>query len=218
MGGPLEFFLHFDSHLGEMITAYGPWIYGILFAIVFCETGLVIFPFLPGDSLLFAAGIFSRPGDARLDPWLLSGIFISAAFLGDNLNYQLGRIFGQKLFKNEKSRIFRRSHLDKTHEFYEKYGPKAVILARFVPFVRTFSPFVAGMGSMSFGRFLGFSVLGSVLWVLAFVWTGHLFGSIPFVRERFPLIALGIVAISVVPVAIEFVRHRLRNRAKRQAA
>lgn len=209
---PVELLLHVDEHLRELLMQFGGWTYGMLFGIVFCETGLVIMPFLPGDSLLFAAGALARKYPQYLSPVLLSLIFVAAAFLGDNVNYQLGRLFGVKLFRREDSKLFKRSHLDKTHAFFERHGPKAVILARFVPIVRTFSPFVAGMGAMSFGKFLGYSVLGSLLWVGVFVWGGYLFGSV--FEKHFTLVVLGIILMSVLPMAFEFWRHRrAANRA-----
>lgn len=215
ISGVVDFFLHIDRHLAELIAEYGTGIYGILFIVIFCETGLVVTPFLPGDSLLFAGGVLSRTMP-QLNVWLLSGVIIVAAFLGDNVNYFLGRKFGAKLFRNEKSKIFKRENLEKTHAFFERYGGKTIIIARFVPIVRTFAPFVAGMGSMTYRRFIGYSICASLLWVLICVGAGYAFGSIPAVRDNFTIAILGMVAVSLIPAFTEFIRHR-RNRAKRES-
>jgi membrane-associated protein len=209
----LDLFLHLDKHMGRLIEQYGPWTYGILFLIVFLETGFVVTPFLPGDSLLFAAGIFAYGDTGRLNLWLLYLIFFSAALAGDNVNYQVGRLLGRKLFRNPKSKFFKRENLDKTHTFMERYGPKAIILARFVPIVRTFTPFVAGMGAMTFSRFIGYSVLGAVLWVGVCVTAGYWFGQIPVVRENFTIAILAIVTVTVIPIVVEALRHRARAKA-----
>lgn len=204
----LDFFLHLDKHLAELITTYGDWIYGILFATIFAETGLVVMPILPGDSLLFAAGLFSHPERGNLSAPLLIGLLSLAAICGDNVNYWVGKLFGEKLFRHENSKLFKRSHLDKTHAFFERHGPKTIILARFVPIVRTFTPFVAGMGAMTYPRFLGFSVFAAFFWVGICVGAGHFFGGIEIVRRNFAVAALAIVAISVLPMVVEVVRHR----------
>ena len=195
--------LHLDSYLPHLVSQYGTGIYGILFGIVFCETGLVVLPFLPGDSLLFASGALNL-----LSTPLLYPLFFVAALCGDNLNYWLGRTLGRKLFSNESSKFFNRGHLRKTETFFERYGTKAVILARFVPVVRTFAPFVAGMGCMAYGRFLAFSVIGAALWVGICVTAGRLFGQIPAVHKHFELVVLAIVAVSLLPLAVEYVNHR----------
>ena len=208
----LDFFLHLDDHLGRLIEQYGPWIYLILFLVVFCETGLVVTPFLPGDTLLFAAGIFAHEDNGGLSIWLLYLVFAGAALCGDNVNYQVGRLLGRKLFNKPNSRFFKRENLDKTHEFLERHGPKAIILARFVPIVRTFMPFVAGMGTMTFARFIGYSVAGALLWVLVCVTAGYLFGNIPVVKENFAIAVLGLVAVSLLPIAFEWIRHRRKVR------
>ncbi|BBO23005.1 MAG: membrane protein [Chthonomonadaceae bacterium] len=205
----IDLLLNLDSHLEGVIAQYGPWVYGILFAIVFMETGLVVTPFLPGDTLLFAAGIFSQP-DGGLNLWLVALTFLFAALAGDNVNYQIGRLLGRRLFRNENSRVFKRSHLDRTHAFFERYGGKTIILARFVPIVRTFTPFVAGMGAMTFSRFIVYSVSGALLWVVVCVGAGYLFGRIPVVRDNFAVAVLGIIGVSLIPAAIEFIRHRRR--------
>lgn len=204
----LDFFLHLDDHLGRLIEQYGPWVYLILFVVVFCETGFVVTPFLPGDTLLFAAGIFAHPDNGGLNVWLLYLVFAVAALCGDNVNYQVGRLLGRKLFNKPNSRFFKRQNLDKTHEFLERHGPKAIILARFVPIVRTFMPFVAGMGTMTFARFIGYSIAGALLWVLVCVTAGYLFGNIPVVKENFAVAVIGLVAVSLLPIAVEWIRHR----------
>ena len=196
----IDFFIHLDTHLAELISKYGTGTYLILFLIIFAETGLVVMPLLPGDSLLFAAGIFARLGD--LNPWLLTGLLIVAAILGDTVNYWVGKRIGPKAFTSE-SRFFKRKYLDQTRGFYARHGGKTIILARFVPIVRTFAPFVAGVGEMHYGRFLAYNVVGGVVWVTLLVWAGYLFGDIPVVRERFELVILGIIGISVLPIAIE---------------
>ena len=196
----IDFFIHLDTHLAEIISKYGTETYVILFLIIFAETGLVVMPLLPGDSLLFAAGIFARLGD--LNPWLLTGLLIVAAILGDTVNYWVGKRIGPKAFTSE-SRFFKRKYLDQTRGFYARHGGKTIILARFVPIVRTFAPFVAGVGEMHYGRFLAYNVVGGVVWVTLLVWAGYLFGDIPVVRERFELVILGIIGISVLPIAIE---------------
>ncbi|MBI5707202.1 MAG: DedA family protein [Armatimonadetes bacterium] len=214
----LDYALHLDRHLLEAIQQYGPWVYGILFLIVFCETGLVITPFLPGDTLLFAAGILANSKGDGLNFWLLWVVFIGAALAGDNVNYQLGRLIGKKLFNNEKSKIFKKSNLDQTHAFFEKHGGKTIILARFVPIVRTFAPFVAGMGAMTYMRFLGYSIFAAFLWVAVCMGAGYLFGGIEAVRENFALAVLGLVGFSLIPYAIEFIKWRARKKQNRAAS
>jgi membrane-associated protein len=203
---PIDFILHVDAHLLELVQQYGLWVYAILFLVIFAETGLVVTPFLPGDSLLFAIGALAATG--VLDPVLSSLLIISAAFLGDNTNYWAGRTIGPRVFADENSRIFRRSYLEKTEAFYNRYGSRTVIIARFVPIVRTFAPFVAGMGRMHYGRFIGFSAIGSLLWVAICLGGGYLFGNLPFVRDNFTVVVLGIIAISVLPALIEVIRAR----------
>lgn len=209
----MDFFRHLNDWFVGAIAHYGTGIYTILFSIVFCETGLIFLPFLPGDSLLFTAGAFSGPNPdgsmtGRLSLPLLYALFFTAALLGDNVNYLVGRSFGRRLFQHEKSRFFNRKNLHKTEQFFEKYGVKAIILARFVPIVRTFSPFVAGMGDMPYSRFLTFSVIGAALWVGLCVTAGHLFGSLPWVKKNFEVVVLGIVFVSVVPMIVEILNHR----------
>jgi membrane-associated protein len=199
----LDFFIHLDVHLAEITTRYGVWTYAILFLIVFCETGLVITPFLPGDSLLFAAGAISALGS--LDPVLLSVLLIIAAIIGDTVNYWIGSWIGPRAFAGE-HRFLKREYLERTHAFYVKHGGKTIILARFVPIIRTFAPFVAGVGAMHYPRFLAFNVVGALLWVGIFVPIGYFFGNLPQVKEHFSLVILGIIILSVLPMVIEIVR------------
>jgi membrane-associated protein len=196
----IDFILHVDDHLQELINAYGSWTYAILFLIVFCETGLVITPFLPGDSLLFAAGALTV--GTTLNVHLLVILLITAAIIGDAVNYTIGRFFGEKLFANPESRIFRQDYLRRTEAFYEKYGGATIIIARFLPILRTFAPFVAGMGKMSYQRFAFFNVVGAVLWVVSFTYAGHFFGNLPVVKENFTLLIFGIIIVSVMPMVI----------------
>jgi membrane-associated protein len=210
----VDFFLHLDQHLAEVIQRYGPSTYALLFLIVFLETGLVVTPLLPGDSLLFAAGSFAGLGVLRL--WPLFFLLSAAAILGDTVNYAIGARLGPKVFHYPKSRFFNPEHLKKTHTFYEKYGGKTIIIARFVPIVRTFAPFVAGIGEMSYARFLAYNVTGGILWVSACLFSGYFFGNLPLVKQNFSLVVIAIVFISLLPAVIEYLRHRAQ--AKRQAA
>ena len=198
--------LHLDRHLGALLQQYGTWIYVLLFLIVFCETGLVVTPFLPGDSLLFVAGALWAAAD--LQPAALAATLVIAAVAGDNVNYWAGRYFGPRVFRWEDSRIFNRRALDYTRAFYHRHGGKTVVIARWLPLVRTFAPFVAGIGRMSYPRFLLFSVGGGVLWVVTLVYAGFFFGNIPVVRQNLSLVILAIVAISLMPLAIGILRHR----------
>jgi membrane-associated protein len=203
----IDIFLHLDKHLGEIIQSYGVWTYTILFLIVFCETGLVVTPFLPGDSLLFAAGTFAARGD--LNVLLLFAIICVAAIVGDTVNYWIGHYIGPKIFHKENVRFLNKKHLERTHEFYEKYGGKTIIIARFIPIIRTFAPFVAGIGSMSYLRFIAYNIAGGVLWVAICVFGGYFFGNLEIVRRNFSLVIIAIVLISVLPIVIEFARHKL---------
>jgi len=205
----VDFFLHLDTHLAEIIREYGTWTYAILFLIVFAETGLVVMPLLPGDSLLFAAGTFAALGD--LNPVLLILLLIAAAILGDTVNYWVGNRIGARAFSGN-VRFLKREYLERTQRFYERHGGKTIILARFVPIVRTFAPFVAGVGTMSYPRFLAYNVIGAIVWVTGFVTIGYLFGNIPAVKERFSLVILAIIAVSVLPIAIEIVKGWLGGR------
>ena len=209
----LDLFLHLDEHLREFTQQYGSWTYGILFAIVFCETGLVVTPILPGDSLLFAAGYVASLGS--LDIWILGALLIVAAIAGDTVNYHLGYFLGPRVLRGDARRWLNASHLERTHRFFERYGAVTIILARFVPIVRTFAPFVAGIGAMAYRKFLVYNVIGGILWVVLFLGAGYWFGNIPLVKDNFPLVVMAIVFISVMPMVIEFVRARA---AKRKAS
>lgn len=205
----IDFVLHLDVHLSELIQNYGLWTYLILFAVIFCETGLVVTPFLPGDSLIFAAGTFAARGDLKVG--LLFVLLAAAAVIGDTVNYWVGKIIGPKVFQKENSRIFKKRYLDQTHAFYEKYGAETIIIARFVPIVRTFAPFVAGIGRMTYGKFLSYNVVGGVAWVALFTFGGYFFGNIPFVKKNFSLVIIAIILISLVPVLYEFLKHRKKK-------
>ena len=207
----IDFILHIDQHLVNIVQTYHLWTYAILFLIIFCETGLVVTPFLPGDSLLFVAGAIAALPEMPLDVNLLVLIVFAAAFLGDSCNYAIGHFFGEKLFSNPDSRIFKRSYLDKTHEFYRKYGGKTIVIARFVPIVRTFAPFVAGMGKMHYTWFLTYNALGGALWVAIFCYTGYLFGDQPFVQDNLKLLIVAIIVISVLPAVFEVLRAKMKN-------
>lgn len=207
----LDFILHVDVHLQSLMNNYGLWVYAILFLIIFCETGLVVTPFLPGDSLLFAAGALTV--GTALDVNLLAGALIVAAVLGNITNYTIGHFFGERLFQNPNSRIFRRDHLDKTQAFFAKHGGKTIIMTRFLPIVRTFAPFVAGMGAMTYQRFMAFNFVGGLLWVVSFVYAGHFFGNLPAIRQNFTLLIVGIIVISVLPIVIGGVRQRMKRAA-----
>lgn len=202
----IDIFLHLDRHLADITRDYGTWTYLVLFLIVFCETGLVVTPFLPGDSLLFAAGAIASLGG--LNPLYLFLALTIAAIVGDTVNYAVGHYMGPKVFQRESSRFFKKEYLEKTHAFYEKHGGKTVIIARFVPIIRTFAPFVAGIGSMSYSRFLLYNVTGAVLWVGIFVSGGYYFGNLPLVKKNFTLVIIIIIVLSIMPGIIEFLRHR----------
>jgi membrane-associated protein len=205
----VDVFLHLDTHLASVIQTYGTFTYVILFTIIFCETGLVVMPILPGDSLLFAAGAFAAIGELNI--WVMFGLLSVAAILGDTVNYWIGHYIGPKAFHYPKSRLFNPDHLRKTHEFYERHGGKTIILARFMPIVRTFAPFVAGIGAMSYPQFILYNVVGGVAWVAICTFAGYYFGNIPFVREHFELVIIAIVVLSVMPMVIEYLRHRART-------
>jgi len=203
----IDFILHIDQHLVHLSDQYGPWIYAILFVVIFCETGLVVTPFLPGDSLLFAAGGIAAIGGMNIHIMVL--LLLTAAILGDAANFMIGKYFGQKLFANPDSKIFRRSYLEKTHAFYEKHGGKTIIIARFVPIVRTFAPFVAGMGDMHYGTFIRYNIIGAVLWVLSFSYAGYFFANIPVVKNNLGLVMAAIIVISILPAVVEVIRAKL---------
>lgn len=209
---PLDLILHLDAYLDLLVTNYGPWIYAILFAVIFCETGLVVMPFLPGDSLLFIAGAVAAGGG--MDPVLLAGLLMIAAILGDSTNYVIGRTAGERLFNNPNSKIFRRDYLQRTHDFYERHGGKTVTMARFLPILRTFAPFVAGIARMHYPRFLGFSIAGTLLWVGGLVTLGYFFGNVPFIKQHLSLMVVGIILLSLVPMIIGLLRTRLGRTAK----
>jgi membrane-associated protein len=211
----VDFFLHLDRHLAQVIASYGAYTYGLLFVIVFLETGLVVTPLLPGDSLLFAAGTFAALGSLNIG--LLFLLLSIAAILGDTVNYAIGAYLGPKVFHFPKSRFFNPEHLRRTHEFYEKYGGKTIIIARFIPIIRTFAPFVAGIGAMSYARFLAYNVIGGILWVAVCLFAGYFFGNQPFVKKNFSLVILAIMVISVLPAAVEYLRHRYSARRSRAA-
>ncbi|EZI30354.1 DedA family protein [Pseudomonas extremaustralis] len=211
---PLDLILHLDVYLDLLVTNYGLWIYAILFLVIFCETGLVVMPFLPGDSLLFIAGAVAAGGG--MDPVLLAGLLMLAAILGDSTNYVIGRTAGERLFSNPNSKIFRRDYLQKTHDFYDKHGGKTVTLARFLPILRTFAPFVAGIAKMPYPRFFGFSVLGTVFWVGGLVTLGYFFGNVPFIKKNLSLLVVFIILLSLVPMIISVFRSRF-GRASSEA-
>lgn len=202
----LDFILHLDTHLAEIIEAYGSLTYAILFLVVFAETGLVVFPFLPGDSLLFAAGALSALGSLHISALLI--ILATAAILGDSVNYWIGNLLGKKIVDNPKITFINQEHIDKTEAFYRKHGGKAVVLARFVPIIRTFAPFVAGVGKMHYQTFFFYNVLGGLIWVGIFTLAGYFFGNLPIIKENFTLAIFAIIAISIVPVVVEYIRHR----------
>jgi membrane-associated protein len=204
----VDIVLHLDRHLSEVIQQYGIWTYLILFLIVFCETGLVVTPFLPGDSLLFAVGTFAALG--ALDLGLVIALLSAAAILGDSSNYAIGATIGPRVFRRDGVRFLNRRHLERTHEFYERYGAKTIVIARFVPIVRTFAPFVAGIGRMRYGHFLFYNVAGALLWILSLVLGGYLFGNIPVVRRNFSLVIFAIIILSILPGIIEVWRQRGR--------
>ena len=202
----LDFILHIDKHLVALTAQYGLWVYAILFLIIFCETGLVVTPFLPGDSLLFASGAVVASSQGSLNIHIIILILLTAAIVGDAVNFMIGKYFGEKLFSNPNSKIFKQEYLSKTHAFYEKYGGKTIILARFVPIVRTFAPFVAGMGNMHYGRFLRYNIIGALAWVLSLTYLGYIFGNLPFVKDNFGKVVIGIIIVSMLPMIVEFVR------------
>lgn len=207
----MNIIFHLDAYLGAFIQQGGLWAYFVLFVIIFAETGLVITPFLPGDSLLFATGAIAASGSLNLF-WLFV-ILSAAAIIGDSVNYAVGHFFGVKLFKNEKSRIFKKEYLERTHDFYNKYGGKTIIIARFVPIIRTFAPFVAGIGKMKYARFFIYNVIGGLLWVSIFVIGGFYFGNIPVMKKNFSLVVVAIIIISIIPAIIEF--FRVKSQAKK---
>ncbi len=208
----ISFIIHIDKHLNTIIQSLGLWSYLLLFAVVFAETGLVVTPFLPGASLRFAAGALAGIGSFNI-LWL-GGVLFAAAVIGDSVNYAVGKLLGDRVFQKSNSRIFKKEYLQKTHNFYEKYGGKTIIFARFVPIVRTFAPFVAGVGKMSYGYFFAYNVIGAFLWVGLFVLGGFFFGNMPIIKENFTLVIFVIIFISILPPIIEYIRHRAPRRVK----
>ena len=207
--GFVDVVLHLDRHMQWLVANYGAWIYLILFAIVFCETGLVVMPFLPGDSMLFVAGTLAAAGDMYIHG--LFALLATASFLGDNTNYWIGRYIGPHAFKREGSRLLNPAHLERTQRFYDRHGAKTIFFARFIPIIRTFAPFVAGIGHMRYGRFLFYSFSGSIAWVGSLSYAGYYFGNMPAVKENLSLVILGIVLLSISPGIVEYLRHRRKT-------
>lgn len=205
----IDFILHIEVHLDYLIQTYHTWTYLILFMIIFCETGVVVLPFLPGDSLLFAIGAFAARGS--FDFWTISLSLLAAAIIGDSLNYTIGKYVGPKVFHKEDSKLFNKAHLIKAQAFYEKYGAKTIIIARFIPIVRTFAPFVAGIGEMTYKKFMTYNVVGAVLWIFSFIPLGYFFGNLPFIQKNFKLVMIAIIVISVLPAVIEFIREKRKK-------
>lgn len=206
----LDFFLHLEHHLDILIQSYGIWVYLILFLIIFCETGLVVTPFLPGDSLLFAVGAFASRGSLDLITVIL--LLIIAAILGDTVNYTIGNLAGEKILAREKIPFLNKKHLEKAHLFYEVYGGKTIIIARFIPIVRTFAPFVAGIGKMTYSKFIIYNIVGGIAWILIFSIGGYLFGNLPFIQRNFKLVIIGIIIVSILPAVVEYIKERRKGR------
>ena len=205
----IDFVLHLDKHLGPVMESLGLWSYLLFFAIIFCETGLVVTPFLPGDSLVFALGTLAAAGSLNI--LVLYAVLCAAAILGDSANYAIGKYFGSIILKKEGAWFLKKEHIAKTHRFYEKYGSKTIVLARFVPIVRTFAPFVAGVGNMSYSHFLTYNIMGGVLWISLFAFGGYFFGNIPMIKENFGLVIIAIIIISILPAVIEVWKERRRQ-------
>ncbi|NPU85644.1 MAG: DedA family protein [Syntrophaceae bacterium] len=205
----IDIFLHLERYISDILRIFGPWTYLVVFLIIFCETGLVVTPILPGDSLLFGLGAFAARGD--LDPVLLVSLLSLAAVLGDTVNYAIGKYVGPRVFHENTSRFLRREYLDRTHAFYERHGGKTIIIARFIPIIRTFAPFVAGIGTMTYRRFLSYNVIGGIAWIVTFVLGGYFFGNLAFVKRNFTLVIMVIIILSVMPGMIEYVRQRKQN-------
>lgn len=209
----IDVVLHLDRHLNQIAADYGTWVYGLLFLIIFAETGLVVAPFLPGDSLLFAVGALAATAGSPVNLPMVCTLLCVAAILGDAVNYAIGKRVGPKIFSAESSWLFNKKHLMEAHEFYERHGGKTIIIARFIPIVRTFAPFVAGIGQMTYFKFALYNVTGGILWVLSFALLGYWFGNLPLVKKYFSLVILGIIVVSVLPVAIELLRARAKGKA-----
>lgn len=212
LNNAMDFIIHLDTHLHDIVLQYGTWTYAILFVVIFCETGFVVTPFLPGDSLLFAAGAIAALG--AIDLSLLIILLATAAITGDTVNYWIGHYVGPKVFHEEHSRLLNKEYLNRTHRFYEKHGGKTIVIARFLPIIRTFAPFVAGIGSMTYGRFILFNITGGLGWVAAFLFGGFYFGTVPIVKNNFSIVILAMVLIPGIPAAFEFLRHYLQQRKK----
>lgn len=205
----IDVLLHLDKHLVILVQQYGLWIYGILFFIIFAETGFVVFPFLPGDSLLFVAGALAAIGEGGMDIATLIAVLLAAAAIGNMVNYQIGRALGPKVFHWENSRFFNRAALEKTHAFYEQHGGKTLVISRFLPLFRTFAPFVAGIGAMSYPKFFLFNLIGAAAWVVSLCFAGYWMGNMPWVKANLSLLIVGIIAVSLLPVAVGYVKHRM---------
>ena len=204
----IDIVLHLDKYLSLLVAEYGLWIYAILFIIIFAETGLVVFPFLPGDSLLFVAGALAALGEGGMDIFVLCGVLLTAAILGNTVNYQIGRFFGPRVFHWENSRFFNKAALEKTHAFYEKHGGKTLIISRFLPLFRTFAPFVAGIGAMGWAKFSMYNLIGAAAWVLSLGFAGYWLGNMPWVKQNLSLLIVGIIAVSLLPAGIGYLQHR----------
>ncbi|HSO07047.1 MAG TPA: DedA family protein [Pelomicrobium sp.] len=205
-----DFLVHLDRHLVAFVQQYGAWVYALLFLIIFCETGLVVTPFLPGDSLLFVAGTVAAAG--AMDVHFLVVLLIVAAILGDTVNYAIGKHAGARLFQDPNARFLKREYLDRTHRFYERHGGKTIIIARFVPIVRTYAPFVAGVGAMTYRKFLAYNVIGAIVWVVSLTYAGYFFGNLPWVKANLTLVIIGIILLSISPGIVEYLRYRLSLR------
>lgn len=203
----MNYLMHVDTQLSALLINSGPWFWGVLFLLLFAETGLVLTPFLPGDSLLFAVGALVARGGG-LSIWWAFALLVSAAVLGDTANYWIGHTIGPRMLKKEDSKVFKREYLERTRAFFARYGGKTVVIARFVPFVRTFAPFLAGVGRMHYGRFIAYNAAGGAAWVALFLFGGFLFGGLPFVRNNLPLVLVGVIVVTAIPIGIEYVRHR----------
>jgi membrane-associated protein len=208
----IDLLINLDKHISTVLLHFGGWTYLIVFLIIFCETGLVVTPLLPGDSLLFGLGTFAAKGD--LDPFLLIVLLSLAAIAGDTVNYAIGKFVGPKIFHRDDVRFLKKEYLDRTHQFYEKHGGKTIIIARFIPIIRTFAPFVAGIGQMTYWRFITYNVVGGITWVVFFILGGYYFGNLPFVKKNFTLVILAIIIISVMPGFVEYIRHRRETSSK----
>jgi membrane-associated protein len=212
----IDFVLHLDVHLGSVLQSYGSWCYLLFFIVIFAETGLVVTPFLPGDSLLFALGALAAGGSINV--WWLYIILAIAAVLGDSANYAIGKYFGDIILKHQGKWFLKKEHIDRTHQFYEKYGAKTIVIARFVPIVRTFAPFIAGVGKMTYAKFFSYNVIGGIAWITLFVFGGYLFGNVPVIKRNFTIVILAIIIISILPVVYEVIRQKMQNQKNERQA